>query len=99
MLGEQGKKVTVADARFAKPLDEELVRELAENHDTLITIEEGSRGGFGSYVLEYLANNDLMKNLTVRTLTLPDTFQDHNDPAKQYEEAGLIAKNILRVTP
>ncbi|MEZ5813199.1 MAG: 1-deoxy-D-xylulose-5-phosphate synthase [Alphaproteobacteria bacterium] len=86
---------TVADARFAKPLDEALIRDLAENHHTLITIEEGARGGFGSFVLEFLANNDLMTNLKVRTLTLPDAFQDHNDPAKQYEEAGLMAANIL----
>lgn len=94
-LAEQGCTVTVADARFAKPLDEALIRDLAENHHTLITIEEGARGGFGSFVLDYLANNDLMTNLKVRTLTLPDVFQDHNDPAQQYEEAGLMAANIL----
>ncbi|MBX2834488.1 MAG: 1-deoxy-D-xylulose-5-phosphate synthase [Micavibrio sp.] len=95
-LSEQGKKVTVADARFAKPLDEALVQDLAARHDVLITLEEGARGGFGAIVLEYLANNDLLNGVRVRTLTLPDTFQDHNDPDKQYEEAGLVVNQILR---
>lgn len=87
---------TVADARFAKPLDEALIRDLAENHQTLITIEEGSTGGFGAFVLEFLAHNDLTQGLKFRTLHLPDTFQDHDKPEKQYEEAGLTAKSILR---
>ncbi|MEM7650537.1 MAG: 1-deoxy-D-xylulose-5-phosphate synthase [Pseudomonadota bacterium] len=87
---------TVADMRFAKPLDEALVRDLAANHKTLITIEEGSRGGFGSFVLDFLANNDLLNGLRVRTLTLPDTFQDQDTPNKQYEEAALTATEILR---
>lgn len=87
---------TVADARFAKPLDEALIRDLAKTHDTIITIEEGSIGGFGSYVLEFAAREDLMRNCRFKTLHLPDTFQDHNDPAKQYEEAGLVAKEILK---
>ena len=89
---------TVADARFAKPLDEALIRDLAENHKTLITIEEGARGGFGAFVLDYLANNDLMKDLKIRTLTLPDVFQDHDAPDKQYAEAGLVAKDILKAS-
>ena len=88
---------TVADARFAKPLDEELVRDLAKNHKTLITIEEGARGGFGSFVLDYLANNDLMSDLKVRTLTLPDIFQDQGTPDKQYAEAQLLAADIVKV--
>ncbi|MCB9989436.1 MAG: 1-deoxy-D-xylulose-5-phosphate synthase [Rhodospirillales bacterium] len=96
MLGKQGHSVTIADARFAKPLDEELVKRLAQSHKQLITIEEGSRGGFGSIVLEYLANNDLLTNLKVRPLTLPDRFQDHDTPDKQYEDAGLTAQSILR---
>lgn len=95
MLEEKGLSVTVADARFAKPLDEALTRSLAQNNKTLITLEEGSRGGFGSIILEYLANNDLLSDLKIRTLTLPDYFQDHNDPEKQYEEAGLVAQNII----
>lgn len=88
---------TVADARFAKPLDEALVRDLAKNHKTLITIEEGSIGGFGSFILEFLANNDLMNDLKVRTMHLPDTFQDQDTPDKQYEEAGLTAEDILKI--
>jgi 1-deoxy-D-xylulose-5-phosphate synthase len=93
-LETKGKSITVADARFAKPLDTDLIKNLITNHHKLITIEEGSRGGFGSYVLEYLANNDLMNGKTVRTLTLPDTFQDHDSPDKQYEEANLGANHI-----
>ena len=100
-LEAQGKTVTVADARFAKPLDEELISQLASHHAHLITIEEGSIGGFGSMVLEYFHNELLPTNAlthlpTIRTLTLPDTFQDHNAPTKQYEEAGLVAKNIVK---
>ncbi len=87
---------TVADARFAKPLDEALIRDLVKNHKTLVTIEEGARGGFGSMVLEFLANNDLTNGIKIRTMTLPDVFQDHDDPAKQYETAGLVAKNIVK---
>ncbi|MCB1650892.1 MAG: hypothetical protein KDI46_02445 [Alphaproteobacteria bacterium] len=97
MLEAQGVSVTVADARFAKPLDENLIRDLAHGHKTLITIEEGSRGGFGSYVLEFLAHNDLMDGLKVRTLHLPDVFQDHDSPEKQYEEAGLVASSIVAI--
>jgi len=89
---------TVADARFAKPIDEELVRNLIKNHERLITIEEGSRGGFGSIVLEYAANNDLLGDCRIKTLTLPDTFQDHDDPKKQHEAAGLTAKHILKAS-
>ncbi len=96
-LEAQGKTITIADARFAKPLDEALIRDLAQNHDTFITIEEGSRGGFGSFVLDFLAQNDLLANLKFRTLTLPDTFQDHDDPAKQYETAGLNAADIIKI--
>ncbi|MCD8496884.1 MAG: 1-deoxy-D-xylulose-5-phosphate synthase [Alphaproteobacteria bacterium] len=96
-LGAQGKKITVADARFAKPLDEDLIRDLAANHSTLITIEEGSRGGFGAFVLEFMANNDLLRSgLKIRTLTLPDTFQDQDTPEKQYAEAGLDAAAIVK---
>ena len=96
MLEAKGKSVTIADARFAKPLDKALVKKLLKNHDTLITIEEGSNGGFGAYVLEYIINNDLHGNTTIRTLTLPDIFQDQNEPHKQYGEAGLTAEHILR---
>ena len=97
-LEADGKKVTVADARFAKPLDEDLIRSLAENHGALVTIEEGSIGGFGSYVLEFLSREGLLDsgNLKVRTMHLPDEFQDQDAPAKQYEQAALMAKDILK---
>ena len=97
-LEADGKTVTVADARFAKPLDEDLIRTLVNTHKTLITIEEGSIGGFGSFVLEFLAREDLLDGrCRIKTMHLPDTFQDQDDPDKQYEEAGLLAKDILKV--
>ncbi len=93
-----GINITIADARFAKPIDEEMIEKLAKTHDTIITIEEGSRGGFGSYVLEFLSNNGLMDNgLKVRQMTLPDIFQDHNDVNKQYDEAKLNASHIYNL--
>ena len=91
-------EITIADARFAKPLDEDLITALAQKHDSLITIEEGSRGGFGSIVLEFLSKQGLLdKDLKVRTMTLPDIFQDQDTPASQYEEAGLDAKSIAEL--
>jgi 1-deoxy-D-xylulose-5-phosphate synthase len=94
-LASQGLTTTVADARFAKPFDKEMVRQLAEEHEVLITVEEGSIGGFGSQILHYLANEGLMDGgLKVRSLVLPDVFQDHDSPMKQYDEAGLNAKQI-----
>jgi 1-deoxy-D-xylulose-5-phosphate synthase len=96
ILEDAGYHVTVADARFAKPLDTDLISQLVTSHAQLITIEEGSRGGFGAAVLEYLANNDLLGDgLKIRTLTLPDIFQDHDKPENQYEEAGLTAQHIV----
>jgi 1-deoxy-D-xylulose-5-phosphate synthase len=97
-LQTKGISCTVADARFMKPLDGELVRRLARSHRMLVTIEEGSIGGFGSHILDFLANEDLLRSgLSVRTLTLPDVFQDHDDPHKQYAEAGLNAPDLVRV--
>jgi 1-deoxy-D-xylulose-5-phosphate synthase len=97
-LAGRGLSCTVADARFVKPFDRDLVRRLAQGHHMLITLEEGSIGGFGSQVLDYLVNNDLLRSgLSVRTLTLPDTFQDQDDPIKQYAQAGLNAADIVRV--
>jgi 1-deoxy-D-xylulose-5-phosphate synthase len=97
-LQMRGVSCTVADARFIKPFDRDLVRRLAQSHHMLITLEEGAIGGFGSQVLDYLVNNDLMRSgLSVRTLTLPDEFQDHDDPQKQYSYAGLNAADIVRV--
>ena len=95
MLDKQGLATTVADARFAKPLDEALIAQLAKNHEVLITIEEGARGGFGAFVLHSLAEHGLLdKGLRIRTLTLPDVFQDHDTPEKMYEFAGLDARSI-----
>lgn len=92
-----GFPATVADARFAKPLDEGLIRRLAENHEVLVTIEEGSIGGFGSHVLQFLSLSGILdKGLKVRPLCLPDRFLDHDKPEKMYEEAGLDAQSIVR---
>jgi 1-deoxy-D-xylulose-5-phosphate synthase len=91
-----GLSATVADARFAKPLDRELVLKLAREHDVLITIEDGSRGGFGALVLHLLAEEGALDaGLKIRTLTLPDVFQEHDKPEKMYAEAGLDAKGIV----
>ncbi len=95
-LGAKGLSTTVADARFAKPLDTDLVRRLAREHEVLITIEEGSIGGFASHVLQDLAMAGLLDHgLKVRPMILPDRFIDHAAPAKQYEQAGLDAKGIV----
>ena len=96
-LEKQGKSVTVADARFAKPLDADLIRTLVQNHSQLITIEEGSIGGFGSYILEFLARENLLNDsCRVRTMHLPDTFIDQDTPDRMYEAAGLVVKEILK---
>ena len=95
MLAAQGLGATVADARFAKPLDHELIERLAREHEVLVTIEEGSKGGFGSFVLEHLANCGALDNgLKIRVMTLPDIFQDQDTPAAMYEQAGLTARHI-----
>ncbi len=95
-LASRGLSTTVADARFAKPLDEDLVRRLAREHEVLVTIEEGSIGGFGSQVLQFLATGgQLDAGLKIRPLTLPDRFIDHDKPELQYEEAGLSATAIV----
>lgn len=86
--------ITVADARFAKPIDEELITMLAQNHETLMTIEEGSVGGFSSIVLDYLTAHNLVK--TFKALHLPDRFIDHGNAYDLYEEAGLNASGIVQ---
>ncbi|MCH8522413.1 1-deoxy-D-xylulose-5-phosphate synthase [Glycocaulis sp.] len=94
-LAARGLSASVADARFAKPLDEELILRLAREHEVLITVEEGARGGFGAFVLHLLAEKGVLDNgLKIRTLTLPDVFQEHDKPFLQYEEAGLNARHI-----
>lgn len=98
-LEAMGLSTTVADARFAKPLDEELVLRLAKNHEVLVTVEEGSIGGFGAFVLQYLAEQGVLDSgLKIRTLALPDTFIDHDAPQKQYDTAGLNAADIVTKT-
>jgi 1-deoxy-D-xylulose-5-phosphate synthase len=95
-LAALGLSTTVADARFAKPLDLDLIRRLARNHEVLITVEEGAIGGFGSHVLHALAAEGLLeRGLKVRPLTLPDTFIDHDKPERMYDLAGLNAGAIV----
>jgi 1-deoxy-D-xylulose-5-phosphate synthase len=95
-LAAFGLSATVADARFAKPLDVDLVLRLAREHEVLITIEEGSVGGFGAFVLHELAEASVLdRGLKVRTMVLPDMFQDQDSPAAMYAKAGLDAKAIV----
>ena len=96
-LDAAGLSTTVADARFAKPLDHDLVRRLAREHEVLVTVEEGSIGGFASQVLHQLAHEGLLETgLKVRPLVLPDEFTDHAKPEKMYADAGLDAAGIVR---
>ena len=95
-LASFGLSTTVADARFAKPIDTELVLKLAREHEVLITIEEGSVGGFGSFVLQTLTDNDALDgNVKFRSMVLPDEFIDQDSPAAMYAKAGLDTKGIL----
>jgi 1-deoxy-D-xylulose-5-phosphate synthase len=95
-LAARGLSTTVADARFSKPLDEDLVRRLAMNHALLITVEEGSIGGFSSQVLHFLAHAGLLDTgLKVRPMVLPDSYLDHDAPHVQYDKAGLNAQHIV----
>ena len=94
-LAAMGLSATVADARFAKPLDEDLIARLAREHPLLVTIEEGAVGGFGSHVLQFLATNDLLDGLKVRPMVLPDCFIDQDKPEKMYDQAGLNAPQIV----
>jgi 1-deoxy-D-xylulose-5-phosphate synthase len=97
-LAEKGVTCTVADARFAKPLDHVLIRELVRNHRLLITVEEGSVGGFGSHVSQFVLNEDLVRpGFSLRALNLPDAFLEHDDQQRQYDQAGLNAADIVRV--
>ena len=95
-LEAKGLSTTVADMRFVKPLDEDLIRKLAASHDVLLTIEEGSIGGLGAHVLTMASDEGLTDaGLKIRTMRLPDMFQDHDAPEKQYDEAGLNAPHIV----
>ena len=96
-LARFGLSTTVADARFAKPIDTDLVLRLAAEHEILITIEEGAIGGFGSHVLQILTSHDAFAGgLKVRSLILPDVFLDHDSPAAMYARAGLDADGIMK---
>jgi 1-deoxy-D-xylulose-5-phosphate synthase len=95
-LAAHGLSTTVADARFAKPLDTALLERLARGHEVLITIEEGAAGGFASLAMQHLAWTGLLdQGLKLRPMTLPDRFIDHDSPKAQYEEAGLAARHIV----
>ncbi|OYU48597.1 MAG: 1-deoxy-D-xylulose-5-phosphate synthase [Rhizobiales bacterium PAR1] len=95
-LEKQGLSTTIVDARFAKPFDTELVRRLAQTHGVLLTVEEGSVGGFGSLVAQFLAEEGLLDGaLRFRSLVLPDIYQDQDKPERMYAEAGLDAKGIV----
>ena len=95
-LAALGLSATVADARFMKPLDTDLICQLAENHEVLVTVEEGSVGGFGSHVLHYLAENGLLdRGLKVRSKVMPDIFVDQDKPEAMYQRAGLSAPGIV----
>ena len=94
-LKTKGITPTIADARFAKPLDRDMILDLAANHEALITIEEGAVGGFGSHVAQLLADEGVFdEGLKFRSMVFPDTFIDHNSPAKMYEAAGMNAPEI-----
>ena len=95
-LGTYGLSTTVADARFAKPLDTGLINRLAREHEVVITVEEGAIGGFGSQVLHHLAMTGMLDHgLKIRTMVLPDVFLDHDSPQAQYDQAGLNARHIV----
>ena len=95
-LAARGLTATVADARFAKPLDEDMLLRLARDHEALITVEEGAMGGFGAFVLQSLASHGALdRGLKVRTLVLPDVFQDQDKPEVMYAQAGLDADGIM----
>ncbi len=95
-LAAMGLSATVADARFAKPLDIDLIHRLARNHEVLVTVEEGAVGGFGSFVMHELASTGLLdRGLKVRPMVLPDVFIDHDKPEKMYAQAGLDAAGIV----
>ena len=95
-LASRGLSITVADARFAKPLDEALIRQLIRNHEVLITIEEGAIGGFGTQVLHFAARNNLFSGACkIRTMFLPDRFVGHASPREQYEDVAMTSKDII----
>ncbi len=96
ILNSKGINITIVDARFAKPLDEQLIMEVATNHEVVISIEEGSIGGFGSHVMQLLSDKGVFdRGLKFRSMILPDLFIDQNSPEKMYEKAGLDSHSIV----
>ena len=93
-LEKKGLSITIVDARFCKPLDENLMWQVARNHEILISIEEGSIGGFGSHLSKFLSDKSLLEKIKFRSMILPDRFIEQNDPKKMYEEAGLDSQAI-----
>jgi 1-deoxy-D-xylulose-5-phosphate synthase len=94
-LKKKGINISIADARFAKPLDEKLIWQLATNHEAIITIEEGSIGGFGSHVAKFISEKNLLdKGLKFRSMILPDKFIDQDKPELMYKLAGLDSQTI-----
>ena len=97
ILSKKGISTTIVDARFAKPLDEKLLIEVATNHELILTIEEGSIGGFGSHVMQLFSERGIFdKGLKFRSMVLPDTFIDQDTPNKMYEKAGLDCNSIVQ---
>ena len=97
ILDNKGYSTSVADARFCKPLDTKLIKKLISNHDILITIEEGVVGGFGSHVMQYLTDNNLLKiNSNIQTIVFPDKFIDHAKPDEMYKSANMDALSIVK---
>ena len=95
-LEAKGLSTTVADLRFAKPLDSALIRKLMTTHEVVVTVEEGSIGGLGAHVLTLASDEGLTDTgLKIRTMRLPDLFQDHDAPDRQYDEAHLNAPHIV----
>ena len=95
-LEAKGLSTTVADMRFAKPLDTALIEKLMRSHEVVVTVEEGAVGGLGAHVLTYASDNGLTDaGLKIRTMRLPDVFQDQDKPDVQYAEAGLDADGIV----
>ena len=95
-LDAKGLSTTVADLRFVKPLDEDLIRRLMATHEVVVTVEEASIGGLGAHVLTLASDLGLTDGgLKIRTMRLPDAFQEHDNPQKQYDDAGLNAPQIV----
>ena len=96
ILYKKGIDISIIDARFAKPLDEKLIIEITSNHEALITIEEGSIGGFGSHVMQLLSERGVFdRGLKFRSMILPDIFIDQDSPERMYEKAGLDCESIV----